>query len=305
MNKWVLFACLALAVLHAPYQACAQFTDPHAYDNTPTGTNQLELGYTYVHANSSIDTSLIITGASVNLNQGTIGYTRYFGWLHRLMWVDAAVPVAGLSGSIAGTNISGSTTGAGDSSYQLAMLLKGGPALSAAEFDTYKPTTTLGLSLTIAAPTGSYHSSQILNLGSDRWSFKPEFALSHPFGPEKKWQLDAYANSYFYTNNTSFHGSQTLRQEPLPGFEGHLSYSFNDHLWAGIDTRYSFHGTTFVNGVDQNNSQQNFIFGSEMNVSVNPRNSLVFEFAKAAVHRNGPALVGFAVKYDHTWGKGT
>jgi hypothetical protein len=59
-----------------------------------------------------------------------------------------------------------------------------------------------------------------------------------------------------------------------------------------------------VNGVDQNNGQQNFILGSEMIVSINSRNSLLFEFAKALVHQNGPALVGFSVKYDYTWGKG-
>ena len=54
-----------------------------------------------------------------------------------------------------GTNISGSTTGAGDSSYEFAMLLMGGPALSVEQFDSYKPTTTLGASLIVAAPTGN------------------------------------------------------------------------------------------------------------------------------------------------------
>jgi hypothetical protein len=303
MSKRLLSVCFALAVLHVSNQACAQFTDARTYDNTPAGTNQLELDYAYVHANASIDTSLIITGAKFNLNQGTADYTRYFGLLHRLMWVEAGVPIAGLGGSITGTNIHGSTTGAGDSSYALAMLLKGGPALSVAQFKDYKPTTTLGVSLTITAPTGLYHANKILNLGSDRWSFKPEFALSHPFGPEQKWEFDAYANAYFYTDNTSYHGREILRQEPLPGVEGHISYSFNDRLWASVDTRYSFRGTTVLNGVTQNNAQQNFILGSEMNISLNPRNSLAFEFAKALVHQNGPAFVGFSVKYDHTWGK--
>ena len=35
---------------------------------------------------SAIDTSLIITGAKVDLNQGIIEHTRYFG--HRLTWVE-------------------------------------------------------------------------------------------------------------------------------------------------------------------------------------------------------------------------
>lgn len=299
MNRPLLFACF-LALLSS--QARAQFTDPRSYNNSPTGINQLELAYAYVHANASIDTSLIITGASVDLNQGIIDYTHYFGLFHRLTWVEAAVPVAGLSGSVAGTNVQGSIVGTGDSGYAVGTLFKGGPALSLADFDKFRPTTTFGVSLTITAPTGSYNANKILNLGSGRWSFKPEAALSHPFGPDQKWEIEAYGNVYFYTDNTSFHGREVLRQQALPGVEAHLSYSFNDRLWTSLDTRYSFRGSTFVNGVDQNNPQRNFILGAEMNISLNDRNSLVFEFGKAVVHRNGPSVVGFSVKYDYTWG---
>jgi hypothetical protein len=304
MRQRLLFVCFAMAVLRFPGQVFAQFTDPHTYDNSPVGINQLELSYAYAHANASIDTSLIVPGAKFDLNQGTIDYTRYFGFDRRLMWVKGSVPVASLAGSVTGSKISGSVTGTGDSSYEVAMLLKGGPALSVAQFENYQPTTTLAISLSITAPTGLYQPNRLLNLGSDRWSFKPEVALSHPFGPERKWEFDAYANAGFYTDNTSYRGSEILRQEALPGFEGHISYSFNDSLWASLDTRYSFRGATAVGGVDQNNRQQNFILGSEMNVALNSRNSLVFEFSKAVVHQNGPALVGFSVKYDYTWGKG-
>src|SRR5215469_1512976 len=238
MNKPLLCACFVLSLLS--HLARAQFTDPRTYNNTPVGINQLELGYAYVHANASIDTSLIITGAKVDLNQGIIDYTRYFGLLHHLTWVEAGVPVAGLNGSVVGTNIQGSVVGAGDSSYAAGILLKGGPALSLPVFEKFEPTTTLGVSLTITAPTGLYNPNKILNLGSDRWSFKPEIALSHPFGPEQKWEFDGYGNVYFYTDNTSYHGKEILRQQPMPGVEGHISYSFNDSIWASLDTRYSF-----------------------------------------------------------------
>lgn len=297
-----LFAWCALALLHSP-EARAQFTDPHQYDDTPVGVNQIELAYAFVHGNASIDTSLAITGASLDLNQGTVDYTRYFGLFHRLAWVEAAVPVARLGGSITGTHIEASTIAVGDSSYALAMLLKGGPALSVAKFDTYRPTTALGVSLAVTAPTGLYDPDKILNLGSDRWSFKPEIALSIPFGREQKWQLDSYVNGYFYTDNTSYLGHQILRQEPLAGLEGHISYSFNERLWISLDTRYSFRGSTFVDDVDQNNGQQNVIVGSEMNVSIDSRHSLQFGFAKAVAHRNSPALAGFNVKYAYAWSK--
>jgi hypothetical protein len=160
------------------------------------------------------------------------------------------------------------------------------------------------MSLTIAAPTGHYDPNKILNLGSDRWSLKPEIAVSYPFGPEQKWEVDAYANSYFFTDNTFYHGKEILRQHALPGLEEHISYSFVDSLWASLDARYSFRGSTFVNDENQNNPQKNFSLGSEVNVSLSPRNSLVFEFDKALVHQNGPASTGFAVKYNYSWGKG-
>lgn len=303
MNKRLLFASVALATFHAA-GARAQFTDPRNYDNTPIGLNQFELNYAYIHADASIDNSLVVRGANLDLNQGTVDYTRYFGFVGHCMWLEAAVPIAGLVGSVSGTIIHGSTAGTGDSSYQVAMLFKGGPALTVEEFHEYRPTTTLGGSFTITAPTGLYNSNKILNLGSDRWSFKPEIAFTHPFGAEKHWEFNAYANVSFYTDNTSYHGQQILGQEPIPGFEGHISYSFSDSIWASVDGRCSFRGTTFLDDVSQNNTQRNFILGSELGIALSTRNSMVLEFAKAVVHQNGPALVGFSVRYDYTWGKG-
>ena len=302
MDKRPLIICLALAVLHT--HACAQFTDPRNYQNVPVGINQLELAYAYVRSNTSIDTSFIVSGAKFNLNQGLIDYTRYFAFLHRMAWVEATIPIANLNGSISGTGITGSTTGTGDSGYTAAILLKGGPALSPEQFANAQTITSIGLSLSTTAPTGQYDPNKLLNLGSDRWSFKPELAISKPFGPEQRWVFDAYANSYFYTDNTSYRGAEVLRQRALLGLEGHISYGFNNTISASLDTRYSFRGATTVGGINQDNPQRNFILGSEIVVSPNSRNSFIFEFAKATVHKNGPSLTGFSVKYDYTWGKG-
>ena len=71
MRKRLLFACFALAVVRAPDQVYAQFTDPHNYDNTPEGVNQLELAYAFAHADASIDASLIVAGAKLNLKRIT------------------------------------------------------------------------------------------------------------------------------------------------------------------------------------------------------------------------------------------
>jgi len=302
--KRLVFVFIVLAVLHPASPLYAQFTDPRYYGDSPVGVNQLELDYAYGRANASIDTSLVVAGAELNLNQGTVRYTRYFSLFHRTAWVQALVPIAGLDGSVTGTEIERSVIGAGDTSYELTTLLRGGPALSVEQFAGYKPTTTVGASITITAPTGLYDANKLLNLGSDRWSFKPEIGISHPFGPKQKWLVDAYANASFFTDDTSYHGAEILRQQALPGVEGHVSYAFTPNLWVAFDTRYSFRGDTFVNGVDQNSAQKNFVLGSEMNASLNPRSSLILVFAKALVHQNGPAYTGFSVRYVYSWCKG-
>ena len=304
MSKRLVFVFIVLAVLHQANPLYAQFTDPRYYGNSPVGVNQMELDYAYGRANASIDTSLIVAGAKLNLNQGTVRYTRYFSLFNRTAWAQALVPIAGLDGSVTGTNIGRSVNGAGDSSYELVMLLRGGPALPVGQFAHYKQTTSVGVSITVTAPTGLYNADRLLNLGSDRWSFKPEIGLSHPFGPQQRWVVDAYANASFFTDNTSYQGAEILRQQALPGLEGHISYAFTPKLWAAFDTRYSFRGDTYVNGVNQDNGQQNLILGSEMNISLNPRNVLVLVFAKALVHQNGPAYTGASVRYVYSWGKG-
>jgi hypothetical protein len=124
------------------------------------------------------------------------------------------------------------------------------------------------------------------------------------FGHKQRWVFDLYANAYFYDDNTSYHGVEILRQQALPGLEGHVSYSCTPNLWVSLDTRYSFRGDTIVNGTDQNDAQQNFTLGSEANVSINPRNRLIFKFAKALVYKNGPSYTGFSLEYIFSWGKG-
>jgi len=294
--------CAALIVVAR--LGCAQFTDPRNYENFPVGVNQIELAYGYARADQSVDPAIVIEGARLNLNQWTITYTRYFGLFGKTAWVAPSVPFAVLDGVVSGTSVSGSVGGAGDSGYEFAWLVKGAPALNPAEFTDYKPGTVVGVTLSVTAPTGLYKADRILNLGSDRWSFRPEIGMNHPFGPKQRWALDAYANSYFYTDNSSYQGTQVLRQGPLPAVEGHISYMFRENVMGSLDARCSFRGDTSINGIGQNDSQKNFILGTEWIIALNAKHELTFLFADALVHVNGPSAVGVSARYDYYWGRG-
>lgn len=307
IGRHLLAALTASTACWFPRAGCAQFTDPRNYTVAPVVINQIELDYAYAHTEGSIDSALEVVGAHVVLNEATLAYTHNFSALGHLAWVQASVPFASVTGSVSGTSteLSRSVTGAGDSELQIAALLKGGKALSAAGFASYEPATTVGVSLTVSLPTGEYDAESLLNLGSHRWSFKPEFAVSYPFGSGQRWEADTYINIYLFTDNTEYRGVEILRQEPLPGIEEHLSYSVTPDIWASLGVRYSFRGNTVVNGADQDDAQENLTAGAEASWSPNAQNSLTLVLAKAVVHRNAPDSAGIALKYVYSWGSGT
>jgi len=45
-------------------------------------------------------------------------------------------------------------------------------------------------------------------------------------------------------------------------------------LWGSVDVRYAFSGDTYVNGTDQNSSQQSLALGSEASWALSTRQSL-------------------------------
>ena len=203
-------AIAAIAISSFPRPLCGQFTDPRTYTPGPVDVNDLEFDYTHARQNASIDTSLVVGSENLELNKGDLSYTHNFGLLGHFAWANATVPYASLSGYIAESNISGSSTGFGDSSFELAGLLKGGEALSAAELATRERKTSVGMSLTVSVPTGEYNPAKVLNLGAHRWSFKPEIGVAYPFGPEQKWEVDGYINALFFTDNTAYRGLEVL-----------------------------------------------------------------------------------------------
>ena len=81
--------------------------------------------------------------------------------------------------------------GLSDMRLRLSVLVRGAPAASVAQFAKAPRRTILGTSLTVVAPTGQFFPDRLINLGTNRWAFKPEFAVSQPMG--QKWLLDVYS----------------------------------------------------------------------------------------------------------------
>lgn len=181
-----------------------QSLEPRSYSNTPVGLNFLLVGYDYGEGEVSFDPAVPLTDAHINLNTEVVAFNRSFD-----AWGDSAkytivLPVVDLDGSalFAGEPKSRQVTGIADPQFKVAVNLYGSPALSLPEFRNYHQDLIVGTSLQITAPLGQYNSSKLINIGSDRWSFKPELGLSKAVGP---WTFDWYNSATFYTEKQQFH----------------------------------------------------------------------------------------------------
>ena len=153
------------------------------------------------------------------INSGSLLYGRTFGVLGRS--ANAAIVLPYVWGEIDGfvedEYRSITRSGLGDLRAQLTVNVLGGPALAPREFASHRPDTILGLSVAVSAPTGQYDPSKLINIGSNRWSFKPEIGISKTRG---QWYLELYGGVWFFGTNTNFSRGLRARAGPhrhVPG----------------------------------------------------------------------------------------
>ncbi len=228
--------------------AAAQDLEPRAYSPSPVGANFFIASYGYQSGNVLFDSAVPITDAEVKLNSSVMVYGRTFGVLGRSASAFAALPYVWgeASGQVLEEQRTITRSGLADLRMRFAMNIVGGKALTPREFAVRKPSTTLGASLTVVAPTGQYDPAKLVNIGSNRWSFKPEVGLSHPIG---RWYFELYGGVWLFTDNKNFFGGSLREQKPIATIQTHVSYTVRPRLWVSANATYFTGGRTVINEV--------------------------------------------------------
>jgi hypothetical protein len=156
----------------------------------------------------------------------------------------------------------------------------------------------LGASLIVKAPVGEYDSSKLINIGTNRWSFKPEVGASYPVG---RWYLEAYGGAWLSTTNHDFYGGQVKSQDPIGVAQVHIVRTIKPRLWAALDGTYYFGGSTTVGGVHNADRQENSRIGATLALPVAGRHSLKLAYAKGATARVGSRLDTYLLGWQYYW----
>jgi len=280
--------------------AWSQELEPRAYSPAPIGTNFALAAYGHSTGEVLTDPSVPIQNVHAELNAGVAGYGRTFGIFgHQASMVLAAPYVWGdVSGDVFEQARTVTRSGMGDLKLRLAANLIGGEAMSPKEFMKRTPRPTLGVSLSVSAPTGQYDPDKLVNIGTNRWAFKPEIGLTIP---HDRWMFDVFAGVWLFSANPDFFGGVHREQDPMPTMQAHVSYTFKPQLWLALDGTYYWDGETTANGIPAGDRKENARVGLTLSVPVVKGQSIKFNWSKGATARLGSNFTTYGLAWQYTW----
>jgi hypothetical protein len=306
MFLFVLRPVVAISVLVATVWLSpatrAQQLEPRAYSPSPIDANFGGLSFLHVTGGAAIDPSLPVQDARVEVEALTGYYLRTFDLLGHQASVGLALPYVWQQGSATVQNQghSAQRSGPGDPAFRFATNLIGGPALSREEFFAHPPdTTALGTSLTVIAPFGQYYDDRLLNIGSNRWSFKPELGLSQPAGP---WQFELSGGAWLFTDNEHFFGGRRREQDPIVTTQAHIGYNFRPGFWFAADATYYVGGQSTVGGSRNDDRQEATRVGLTLALPLSEGYSVKFAWSNTVSARlGGSGFETYMVALQYTW----
>jgi len=279
----------------------AQDLEPRAYTVSPLGLNFVFLGYNRSTGDLVFDAAVPITDASADINAGIIGYYRSLDFFGRNANARVIVPYAwgNARGSIGEQTREVYRSGLADLKAQFAVNLYGAQAMPRREWAAFRPGTNLWASLTFLAPTGQYSPDKLINVGSNRWVFKPEVAATQALG---KWTGEIYLGVLFFTDNSSFYpGTVNRAQAPMGAYQGHVIYNFRRNLWVSVDGTYYHGGHTTIDGVSKDDYQRASRVGATASWIVTPSHSVKFQYASVKTIRIGGKFDAYTFGYAFSW----
>jgi len=277
----------------------AQEIEPRAYTASPPGVMFAGVALGYTTGGVVFDPTSPISDVRAKVFTGALALGATFGLFGRIASASFALPYgwAKMSGNVFEEARTAERGGLADARLRFGLGLLGGRAMSLQEFARRKPSTYIGTSVTIAMPTGQYFSDKLVNIGLNRWAFKPELGVSRPFGP---WTVDLYGGAWLFMRNSSFFGEQTKEQDPMVSLQSHVGYTFRPRLWVTANLAFYSGGRVVIDDVPAPERQENTRVGLTASLPVRQGSSVRVSWAKGAITRVGSDFVTWTAAWQTT-----
>ena len=295
---WVI--CLCQGCMASPLTA--QDLDPRAYARLPIQATSLVTGFSYSYGGILTDPTLPIKNLDATAQTVSVGVAHTFSLFKLTSQVLAAVPYtwAEVSGLVLNQPGYTARSGLGDTRLRFSVLVLGGPAATLSQLAKAPRKTILGLGLNVVVPTGQFFPDKLINIGTHRFSYRPEIALSQPLG--NRWLVDVYAGAWFFSANQSFYPGDAVRtQDPMGAFQAHISYNISPMMWIALDGTYYVGGQSSINDIVNDDRQSNSRIGMTAVMPVGKQNTIRFACSTGAVVRVGQDFTTFSIGWQRVW----
>ncbi|MGR9036066.1 MAG: transporter, partial [Gammaproteobacteria bacterium] len=277
--------------------------EPRAYSNIPVDFNFFITSYAYTSGSVTFAPSIPIKNGELEIHSAILAYAHSLDVWGRSGKVDVVLPAASLSGQaeLMGEAHSRDIAGFADPMLRFYVNLYGAPALSFKDFASYRQDLIVGASLAVTAPGGQYDPDKLVNLGTNRWSFKPEIGISKAWGD---FIAELAAGAYLFTDNDEPFQGDTLQQDPLYTAQGHLIYSFGYGIWGAFDVNYYTGGNIVTDGVAGDSRLENWRVGGTLALPVSRHHSLKLYGSTGIYSRTGSDFDIVGIAWQYRWGEG-
>jgi len=290
----------SLLFVHNPMHS--QELEPRSMTNIPVRTNFAMLSYTYAEGSILFDPALSLKDVYAWTNTTVAAWVRSYNFFG--MGAKGSIILPAVSGYWKGTYqdeaVSTSRIGIADLRLNFSFNFIGSPALTKSEFREYRQKTIVGFSMQMVLPTGQYFDDKLINLGSNRWAFRPQFNVSHKFG---SWYLEYAINTWFYTANDSSFGGNLLEQKPLATLKLHGIKSFKKGIWAAVGVAYAYGGRIILEEEERDASISNVRLGAILVVPVHPQHSFKLTAIYARRFAEGADFDSYNLAYQFMWNR--
>ncbi len=297
-------ACAAstLALLLLPVRVSAQELEPGAYWPIPAGLNIFTAVNSFNFGDLAFDPSAPIDEGSATIDTTALAFTRAFNLLGRSANAGVVLPIiAGhLEGVYLGEPADVGRFGLGDPRLRFAINLYGAPAMTPQAYASYRQRGIVGISITVAPPLGHYDTAKLINLGTNRWSFKPELGVSRTYG---RWVVEGMAGVWLFTDNTDFFGGRTREQDPIAAAQFHVTFKFKRTMWLAGDANYFTGGQTTIGGKPNLDLQRNSRIGATFSSAISRRQAIRASVSRGAYTTIGADFTSIAVGYNYAWAR--
>jgi hypothetical protein len=298
-----LAASVVAAFLALP--CAAQELEPRRWSHLPVGINFFGSGYARTGADVAFDPVLRLENVEMEMDSVPFKYIRTFELFERSARVDVLqiYQVARWSGLVDGVPTTTSRNGWSDLSLRFAVNLWGAPPLSGEEFAKYRADidseTIVGLGLVVQFPTGHYLEDRLLNLGSNRFTFRPQLGAVHNWG---KWSTEVTLASWIFTDNDRFFNGNRLAQDPMYTIQGHVVYTFRPGLWATAGLGYGIGAESTLNGIRKDDQRENIGWQLGLGYPITPKVGVKLDYigfrTQTSIGANSDTLAaGLSVLY--------